>query len=155
MKRLTFYVFIFICLTFTASAQLGSPANIIGGEKYAGIYYENDFLTGTDIYYTQGIQVDFASPFLKYSPIMWLLPKLKHSSVKYGLSADQDCFTPTSIRSSAILYGDEPFAGYFYLGHYKTSTDDEKKQMLTAELDAGEIGPCAVCEEEQKAIHRA
>jgi len=86
---------------------------------------------------------------------MWLLPRLSHSDVQYGLSAVQDCFTPTSISSDSILKGDHPFAGYVYLGHYKTSADYYKKQLLTAELDVGEIGACAECAEEQKAIHDA
>jgi lipid A 3-O-deacylase len=155
MKHSILLTYLLVLFGLSATGQLGNSGNIIGGEKYAGLYYENDFFTGTDMYYTQGIRVEFVDPVLRYSPVMWLLPVLGHSSVKYGLSAGQDCFTPTSITSPTILYGNEPFAGYIYLGHYKASTDDTKKQMLTAELDAGEIGPCAECEEEQKAIHKA
>jgi lipid A 3-O-deacylase len=120
---------------------------------FVRINYENDFFTQTDEYYTQGIKVESVNPAFRYSPIMWLLPRLSHSTVQYGLSAVQDCFTPTSITSNTILYGDYPFGGYVYLGHYKTSADYYKKQLLTAELDVGAIGACAECEEEQKAIH--
>jgi lipid A 3-O-deacylase len=148
---LIFSLFLFIALA--AGAQIGYTGNITGGDIYAGIYYENDFFTGTDYYYTQGIRMEFVHPALRYSPVMWLLPVLRHSSVKYGLSAEQDCFTPTSITSPVILHGDEPFAGYIYLGHYKVSADNYKKHKLTAELDAGAIGSCASCEQEQKAIH--
>jgi lipid A 3-O-deacylase len=155
MKQVLLPISLFLFFTFSAKGQIGNSGNIIGGDKYVGIYYENDFFTGTDIYYTQGIRLEFVDPILRYSPIMWLLPVLSHSSVKYGLSVDQDCFTPTSITNPTILYGDEPFAGYIYLGHYKVSADNYKKQLLTAELDVGEIGSCAECEEEQKAIHSA
>jgi hypothetical protein len=106
------------------------------------------------MYYTQGIKLDIVFPWLRYSPFMFLLPKLSNSVVEYGINFDQDYFTPQSITSPTILYGDEPFAGYFYLGHYKASYDNKKKQMLTAEVDVGEIGPCASCEQEQKAIHK-
>jgi len=155
MKQFLLTACLFLSIAISSTAQLGNYGNIIGADKYAALYYENDFFTGTDMYYTQGIRVDVVNPVLRYSPFMLLLPSLSNSSVRYGLSAGQDCFTPTSITSNAILYGDEPFAGYIYLGHFKVSADNYKKQMLTAELDAGAIGSCAECEEEQKAIHRA
>jgi len=155
MKQVILHLFLFVFFALSANGQIGNSGNMIGSDSYIGIYYENDFFTGTDMYYTQGIRMEFVSPALRYSPIMWLLPVLGHSSVKYGLSADQDCFTPTSITNPTILYGDEPFAGYIYLGHFKVSTDNYKKQMLTSEVDVGEIGSCAECEEEQKAIHKA
>jgi lipid A 3-O-deacylase len=41
------------------------------------------------------------------------------------------------------------------LGHVKTSAREDKKEKLTSEVDLGEIGSCAMCEEEQKAIHKA
>jgi hypothetical protein len=154
MKQLIPSLSLFICFAFSANGQLGNSGNEIGGNKYIGLYYENDFFTGTDMYYTQGIRLELVDPVLRYSPVMLLLPTLRNSSVKYGLSADQDCFTPTNITSPTILYGDEPFAGYIYLGHYKVSTDNDRKQKLTSELDAGEIGSCASCEQEQKAIHK-
>jgi len=93
-------------------------------------------------------------PVFRYSPIMFLLPNLSHSTIQYGISAVQDCFTPTSISSDSILKADRPFAGYVYLGHSKTSFDYTKKQTLTAEVDVGAIGQCAECEAEQKEIHK-
>ncbi|HXB11144.1 MAG TPA: lipid A-modifier LpxR family protein [Bacteroidia bacterium] len=145
----------FIICSLTASAQHDSAKGSISNYKFIKINYENDFFTGTDMYYTQGIKLDIVFPWLRYSPIMFLLPKLSNSVVEYGINGVQDCFTPQSITSPTILYGDEPFAGYFYLGHYKVSYDNKKKQVLTAEVDVGEIGPCASCEQEQKAIHAA
>ena len=67
----------------------------------------------------------------------------------------QDCFTPASIRRDTFLRGDRPFAATMYLGHFKISNREEKKQRLISEIDLGAIGPCAVCEEEQKGIHRS
>lgn len=86
---------------------------------------------------------------------MKLLPQLKHSVIQYGLSATQDCFTPASIRRDTILKGDRPYSATIFLGHYKVSNDEKKKQRLASELDLGAIGPCAMCEEEQKGIHKA
>lgn len=152
MKYFTL-LFSILFLGTNAFAQRDSAR--ISTNKFVRFNYENDFFTQTDEYYTQGLKLEGVSPVFRYSPIMWVLPRLGHSDVQYGLSAVQDCFTPTSIRSDSILKGDRPFAGYIYLGHYKTSADYYKKQMLTAELDVGEIGSCAECAEEQKAIHDA
>ena len=146
------FVYIALC-TFDCLGQKDSVSGL-SHDKSIAINYENDFFTGTDYYYTQGIRIESVNPLFRYSPVMLLLPQLSHSTVQYGLAGAQDCFTPTSITSPTILYGDEPFAGYIYLGHYKVSADNYQKQMLSAELDLGEIGPCAECEEEQKAIHR-
>src|SRR5665213_857032 len=139
---------LFLLLAANAFAQ-----DTVSSNKFIRLTYENDYFTTTDEYYTQGIKLEGVAPGLRYSPIMWLLPTLSHATVQYGLVAAQDCFTPTSISSNTILQGDRPFAGYIYLGHYKISADYSKKQMLTTEIDAGAIGPCAECEEEQKAIH--
>jgi lipid A 3-O-deacylase len=50
--------------------------------------------------------------------------------------------------------GERPFAATMFLSHFLVSMDQEKKQRLTTSLDLGIIGPCAVCEQEQKDIHR-
>jgi lipid A 3-O-deacylase len=154
MKNSIISFFFFFLFDTNLIAQKDSTGIKISTNRFVKINYENDFFTQTDEYYTQGIKLEGVDPVLRYSPIMWLLPNLSHSVLQYGLSAVQDCFTPTSITSVTILRGDQPFAGYVYLGHYKTSADYYKKQMLTAELDVGAIGSCAECEQEQKDIHR-
>ena len=136
------------------SAQKDSSGTKTSNYNYLRINYENDYFTQTDIYYTQGIRIESVNPIYRYSPIMWLLPRLNNSTVQYGLAAVQDCFTPTNISLDTIQKGDRPYAGYIYLGHYKTSVDYYKKQLMTAELDVGEIGACAECEAEQKEIHK-
>jgi len=136
------------------SAQKDSSRTKTSNYNYLRINYENDYFTQTDIYYTQGIRIESVNPIYRYSPIMWLLPRLNNSTVQYGLAAVQDCFTPTNISLDTIQKGDRPYAGYIYLGHYKTSVDYYKKQLMTAELDVGEIGACAECEAEQKEIHK-
>lgn len=153
MKRFSIPLFVIICCGIHVFGQKDSSE--ISANKFIRLNYENDFFTQTDEYYTQGIKLESVDPVFRYSPIMWLLPNLSHSNIQYGLSAVQDCFTPTSITSDSILKGDRPFAGYIYLGHYKISADYYKKQLLAAELDVGEIGSCAECAEEQKAIHDA
>jgi len=153
MRNILAILFFTVILMSQAFAQKDSSGIKISTNKFVRLNYENDFFTQTDDYYTQGIKLEAVNPVFHYSPVMWLLPRLSNSTVQYGLSAVQDCFTPTSITSNTILYGDHPFAGYVYLGHYKTSANYYKKQLLTSEVDVGAIGSCAECEEEQKAIH--
>ena len=155
MKQLTIILIYTILTGGNISAQRDSLKSKPSTNKFIRLIYENDFFTQTDEYYTQGIKLESVNPSFKYSPFMWLLPNLKHSSIQYGLNAAQDCYTPTSITRDSVLKGDRPYAGYVYLGHYKISSDYYKKQMLTSEFDLGEIGSCAKCKEEQEAIHRA
>ncbi len=144
----------FITLLVSTSVYGQKDSSKTSNYNYLRINYENDYFTQTDIYYTQGIRIESVNPVYRYSPIMWLLPRLSNSTVQYGLAAVQDCFTPTNISLDTIQHGDRPYAGYIYLGHYKTSVSYYKKKLLDAELDVGEIGACAECEAEQKEIHK-
>src|SRR5580698_1859191 len=114
MKHTLAILFCTIILIPCAFAQKDSSDVKISTNKFVRLNYENDFFTQTDDYYTQGIKLESIDPAFRYSPFMWLLPRLSNSTVQYGLSAVQDCFTPTSITSNTILYGDRPFAGYVY-----------------------------------------
>lgn len=151
--RLRLFLLLLLSLYgFDASAQHDTAR--ISRNEFSKLNYENDYFTGTDIYYTQGIKLELVFPFLRYSPIMFLLPHLSNSTVQYGINFDQDCFTPTSITVDSIQKGDRPYSGYIYLGHVKTSAQEDKKQKMEAEADVGTLGKCAVCEQEQKMIHR-
>lgn len=154
MKRIIISLILSILFGPAVLAQRDSLAPKTSTNSFFRINYENDYFTQTDIYYTQGIKLESVNPIYRYSPIMWLLPRLGNSTVQYGLNAVQDCFTPTSINVDTIQKGDRPYAGYVYLGHYKISSDNVKKQTMTSELDVGEIGGCAECEAEQKEIHK-
>jgi lipid A 3-O-deacylase len=150
MKHAFLPLFILIVINVSAQKDSSKTSNY----NFIRINYENDYFTQTDIYYTQGIRLESVNPIYRYSPIMYLLPHLSNSTIQYGLAAVQDCFTPTSINADTIQKGDRPYAGYIYLGHYKTSANYLKKELLNAELDVGEIGACAACEAEQKEIHK-
>lgn len=124
--------------------------------RYFSFNYDNDFFSATDRYYTQGVYLELIAPFIKRSPLSRLLiPLNKRSQNYYGLMARQDCFTPGSIRYDTLNYLDRPYAATMYLSHFLISIDELKRRRFTTKLDLGIIGPCAVCEEEQKGIHRA
>ncbi len=145
----TFFITVF-------SQQNDSIFNLVKTENYIRIQYDNDFFSATDRYYTQGIQLDFTHPIVKYSPFTYTLFSLKKTSKKYyGIQFHQDCFTPLSIRYDTLNYRERPYAATFFISHTLNSLNKEKKMAIQTQVDLGIIGPCAKCEDEQKAIHRA
>jgi lipid A 3-O-deacylase len=150
------YLFHFVSIILLAAPVFSqNDSSKVSDRRYFSYTYANDFFNMTDRYYTQGIKGDLILPAFRKLPLMKSLFTLSNSVRQYGLTAVQDCFTPASIRRDTILKGDRPFAATMYLGHFIISNREEKKQRLTSEIDIGAIGPCAVCEEEQKAIHRS
>lgn len=124
-------------------------------ENYFKFNYENDFFSETDRYYTQGIQLSFIHPVVRYSPFIRALFKLNNAVNYYGIHAQQDCFTPKSIRIDTIMFGERPYTGTALISHSLNSLNKQKKLLLQTQLDLGGIGKCARCEDEQKAIHKA
>jgi lipid A 3-O-deacylase len=125
-------------------------------ESYIRFKYDNDFFSATDRYYTQGIQLSVIHRVIKFSPLSYSLIRLNKNALNYyGLHFSQDCFTPKSIRYDTLNYLERPFAATFFMSHTLNSLSPEKKIALQTQLDLGVIGPCAMCEEEQKAIHRS
>lgn len=145
-----------ICFLLFTPAFLKAQEDSVSADRYFNFTYDNDFFSATDRYYTQGIVLNLIMPSLHKSPITKVLIGFKDSSLTYyGLSAEQDCFTPRSIRHEGIFYGERPFAASIYATQYKISLQKDKRQKLTSKTDLGAMGPCAVCEEEQKGLHRA
>jgi len=123
--------------------------------RYISHKYENDVFTQTDRYYTQGIRYELVFPYLQHSSLRFILPGFKYHAVNYyGVSFEQKCFTPTVLASDTVRRGDRPYAAALYSGRFLVSNDSMHHQRLKTEVDVGLLGPCALCEEEQKAIHR-
>ncbi len=158
MKHHLLYLFIGLCFTNVISAQNNDSAVVRPQklENYIGLKYDNDFFSATDRYYTQGITLSFIHPVIRFSPVSFALIRLNKNALNYyGLSATQDCFTPRSIRYDTLNYTERPYAATFFVSHSLSSLNPEKKMALQTQVDLGVIGPCARCEDEQKAIHRS
>lgn len=121
---------------------------------YFRLHYENDFFTASDFYYSQGINLEFSSPELKYNPLNGLLPKLKNNSSTNGLALEHAVFTPSSIRQKEIIQNDRPFAAYLILKTFLISVDTLHHQRLSSTLSIGGLGPVAFGSEMQKSIHK-
>jgi lipid A 3-O-deacylase len=130
-------------------------ADFAGAGRLLRFDYANDYFTGTDRYYTQGIGLQYFDPVLRRAPLMPLLPSLRGSERSYGLRLRNSGFTPSQLTSDAPLIGDRPFAATLTLAHVLQSADPERGLTLTATLDAGVIGQAAGGKWQQVGIHRA
>ena len=126
----------------------------INSDAYFRINYENDFFSSTDIYYTQGIHLELVSPAMKKFPLSRLLWHPRYDYVRYGIGLEHDGYTPTSLGSNSILYGDRPFAACFFLKTFLIAIDTKKKQRVSTALSTGIIGPDAGGMEMQTDIHK-
>ena len=98
--------------------------------------------------------MEIVSPGLKKFPLSKLLYHPNYANIKYGVGAEHDGYTPTSIRHDEILYGDRPFAACLYLKTFLEALDEEKAQRFSTTLSTGLIGQGAGAKEMQTTIHR-
>ncbi len=153
-----FLYFFVLCVFYSDLFSQDQDSSLIPVklENYIRLQYDNDFFSATDRYYTQGIRLTIVHPVIKFSPVSYALIRLKKQALNYyGLQFEQDCFTPKSIRYDTFNYLERPFAATFFVTHTLNSLLPEKKMALQTEVNLGVIGPCARCEDEQKAIHRS
>ena len=133
----------------------GDPTAFAGPGRSLRFDYANDYFTGTDRYYTQGLGLSYFDPALKRSPPLRLLAALPGAEQYPELRLRQSGFTPTSLSSDAPRIGDRPYAATLTLGEVLVSRDAARGLTLPAALDAGVIGPAAGGKWEQIAIHRS
>ena len=151
----------FLLLCFACSSQAwaqridnSSVFKTVNSDCYFRVDYDNDYFTRTDKYYTQGIELEYVNPLLKYFPLSELLLRFSKGETKYGISLDHAAYTPTSTSTDKILYGDRPFAASLSVKAFAISTDTSMHEQLTSALVTGIIGPGAGGREMQTTIHR-
>ena len=129
-------------------------ASISPSARYFTFAYANDFFRATDRYFTQGVRLELAGPFVARSPARWLLPSMgERTDQQHALFVEQNCYTPRSIRRDTVLRDDRPFAAALFIGQRRISKDAARGRLLNSAFLLGVLGPCAVCAEEQRAIH--
>jgi hypothetical protein len=136
------------------NADTGEIAPFVDDGGLVRVGYANDYFTGTDRYYTQGVALDVFHPALQHAPLMFLLPGLPDGERSYGLDLRYTTFTPSRLDSTPPIIGDRPFANYVFLGHELVSRDPARGLTLTAEFDAGMIGQGTGAEGGQKWLHK-
>ncbi len=129
--------------------------NNINSDRYLRINHENDSYSGTDKYYTQGVNIEITSPALNKYWISRLLVTPGYDYVRYGIGGEHEGYTPRYIDRSEILPNDRPFAACWFVKTFQVSIDTIDKQRFSTTLSAGVIGPAALGNELQTIIHRA
>jgi len=153
-------LFIFILILFFPSILLAQKIDNLASfrdiksDSYFRYHYDNDYFSGTDENYTQGYNFELVAPFLKKNPINYLFIKPKNSESRYGLAIEHIGFTPPTIGSPEIQFGDRPFAAAIMLKSFVIATDTLKKSRLLSSFNLGLIGPGAFGKEMQVGIHK-
>jgi hypothetical protein len=127
---------------------------LVSQKKAISVFLENDIFFGTDIWYSNGININIVHPIWQASPISKALIPYKGKSLNfYGLSILQTMFTPQYPTWEGIQYDDRPFGSYLMLGHSKLSTVPDKKLRISSCLYLGVIGKYALGGEIQSYLH--
>ncbi|PSL43486.1 hypothetical protein CLV51_108176 [Chitinophaga niastensis] len=126
----------------------------INSNHYVRIYYENDYFTGTDRDYTQGVYLECINPALQHNPLSALLWRPKHATVNYGLAVEHEAYTPNNLNEYNIIYGDRPYAAVLFFKTFLMATNTARRERITTLLSTGIIGAWAGGEDMQKTIHR-
>ena len=124
-------------------------------DSYFKFNYDNDFFSGTDENYTQGYSLELVAPFLEKNPINFLFIKPATSQKKFGVAIEHIGFTPPTIGSPEIQFGERPFAAAIMLKSFVITTDTLAKSRFISSLNLGLIGPGAFGKEMQVGIHKA
>ena len=135
-------------------ADNSSTFRNLNSSSYFRFYYDNDYFTKTDKYYTQGITLDYVSPGLSCFFLSKLLWRPYASVAKYGVSINLFTYTPSSIASDSILYGDRPFNSNISVKTFMIQTDASQKQQVSTAFSIGIMGPWALGHEIQYGIHK-
>ncbi len=148
--------FLFLRVLILNLKLYGQSDSLVSTTNCVSFNYENDLFTKTDRYYTQGVQLTLIHSLIKKSPLSKTLIQLKNSMNNYyGITIEQNCFTPISITYKEIYSGERPYTGTLFLSHHLLSLNFKKQIALKTQLDLGRIGNCAQCKDEQIAIHKA
>ncbi len=139
--------------TFSQAIDNGASFKMLPAERSIRFQYDNDYFSESDEYYTQGMNLEWSSPSLKNNPLTRLLITPKENSNRYGLAIEHNAYTPTSIRSNEILYGDRPFAAAIILKTFGASINSTKRYRITSSFSLGMIGSVAGAYQIQKTIH--
>lgn len=155
MKKLL--IAFLVVSSYSAEAQRISNTVLyrnIGSPKYFRLHYENDYFSTSDLYYTQGINLEYVHPAIAKFFTSKLLIRSASKEFKVGMSLEQEGYTPTSISHPEILFGDRPFAAALFLKTFSTVNNPARKERISSALSVGALGPVTGGKEIQDALHK-
>ena len=151
-----------------AAATLLLMTNSVHAEEKGGLFVriDNDIFTGTDRDYTSGVQVGSTSatvesfdderlaPSIRWANdrLRWLQPKgFDLNNVTWTIG--QRMYTPEDWSRSEPDPLDRPYAGLLFAS--LTYNGRDAHSMRSTSLDVGIVGPSALAEQTQLAVHKA
>ena len=153
----TLSIVLLTCCCLIANAQLTDNTSTfrkINHNSYFRFHYDNDYFTKTDEYYTQGITFEYVHPSIKIFLPAKLLWKPFKTTPQFGVTFNLFGYTPTSIASDSILYGDRPFNANITLKTFLIQVDEINRQQISTAFSIGVMGPAGLGNEIQTNIHR-
>jgi hypothetical protein len=123
---------------------------------------ENDFVAGTDRWYTQGAKISYFQADNDVPRWMGRLfdhvPSLGYSpgALRLGYQLGQSMFTPANTHTADYLPDDRPYAGWLYTGATVQRRGVGLGGFLTVEnfqMDLGIVGPDALARQVQTWFH--
>lgn len=159
------HAFLLIVLIFLLpSAGFPEDENKKGFFDTFSLYWENDIFAGTDGHYTNGILLNWSTPYLADGqsgrhlptwsyPVLNRLPHLSNPNARRAISISlgQLMFTPEDIETSELIPDDRPYAGYLYGGVGFNSIFNNRQH--TWQFNVGVVGPASLAQETQDLVH--
>ena len=117
---------------------------------------ENDVFSGTDRFYTNGLQLAWRSPSLDLpAPLAWVDRQLDRlvgpGAVRWGFGLSHAIYTPQDTATPTPDPTDRPYAGHLFGA--LVLQRDEGHALTTIEFQAGVVGPSALGEFVQNNYH--
>lgn len=126
----------------------------INSPTYFRLHYENDYFSTTDLYYTQGVNLEYVHPAIGKFFTSKILLRSSSKEVKFGMSLEQEGYTPSSISHAEILKNDRPFAAALFFKTFSTVNNAERKERISSSFSVGVIGSVTGGEQIQEGLHR-
>ncbi len=125
------------------------------------LFIENDMLSHTDRYYTNGIKFGIGVPGDTLAELFCNSAKLALAPftndadrLHFGWFAGQNLYTPKKITIAGPQPGDRPWAAWAYIGGVGQRVNRENSKLDTVEIDVGMVGPPALGDQVQTTWHR-
>ena len=147
LPRLRHALLIAVATLAMAAGARAEPA------RFASLTLENDFFTGSDRHYTNGVQLAFLADIAKapealreHGPLAW------SADPQAVLAIGQRIYTPANTDIDPPDPNDRPYAGWLYL-----MTDVRTRAAATIDhltITAGLVGPASGASQTQDFTHR-
>lgn len=120
------------------------------------VYWENDavgfkFFDSTDRYYTNGAGFSVAWEPSFAEAVTALIPWGETDRSVFGFTVAQHIYTPRETQIAVPQPQSRPWAGYLYTGAFVERIHENTMDHF--QLDVGMVGPAALADRAQKAVH--